>query len=148
MIAAGLAIGLIVLTEIAAGGDPAFLASLYSFGVLIAFTAAQLAVIRLRRREPELERPFRARPNVSIRGVSVPLPALVGAPLTAAIWVLAMVTHEGARYAGPLWLGAGLVVFVAVRRSQRRGLLEHVAPVEQLPRGAGVRTDPRADEDR
>lgn len=136
LIAAGLAIGLVVLTEIVADGDPTFLASVYSFGVLIAFTAAQLAVIRLRRSEPELERPFRARPNVSIRGASVPLPALVGAPLTAAIWVLAMVTHEGARYAGPLWLGAGLVVFVLSRRSRERGLLEHVTPVEELPRGA------------
>jgi APA family basic amino acid/polyamine antiporter len=139
VIAAGLAIGLILLTELAAGGDPVFLASLYSFGVLIAFTAAQLAVIRLRGREPELERPFRAGPNVSIRGVSVPLPALVGAPLTAAIWVLAMATHEGARYAGPLWLGAGLVIFVAVRRKQERGLLEHVEPVAELPPGAEFR---------
>ena len=136
LIAAGLAIGLIVLTEIVAEGDPTFLASLYSFGVLIAFTAAQLAVIRLRGREPDLDRPFRARPNVSIRGVSIPLPALVGAPLTAAIWVLAMVTHEGARYAGPFWLCAGLVIFVLVRRSQERGLLEHVEPVEELPPGA------------
>jgi len=139
IIAAALAIGLIVLTEFAAGGDPVFLASLYSFGVLIAFTAAQLAVIRLRMREPDLQRPFYARPNVSIRGVSLPLPALVGAPLTAAIWVLALATHEGARYAGPLWLGAGLVVFVLVRRSQERGLLEHVAPIEELPRGPEFR---------
>jgi amino acid transporter len=66
-IAAAFAIGLIVVTEVAADGDPTFLASLYSFGVLIAFTAAQLAVIRLRMREPELERPFLARPNVTIR---------------------------------------------------------------------------------
>ena len=136
VIAAGLAIGLIVLTEVAAGGDPAFLAAIYSFGVLIAFTAAQLAVIRLRGREPDLERPFRARPNVSIQGVSIPLPALVGAPLTAAIWVLAMLTHEGARYAGPLWLVAGLGIFVAVRRRQEHRLLEHVTPVEELPPGA------------
>jgi nucleotide-binding universal stress UspA family protein len=50
-----------------------------------------------------------------------------------------MATHEGARYAGPLWLAAGLVVFVGVRRSQERGLLEHVAPVEELPPGATFR---------
>ena len=37
----------------------AFLASLFSFGVLVAFTAAQLAVIRLRFSQPALERPFR-----------------------------------------------------------------------------------------
>jgi nucleotide-binding universal stress UspA family protein len=60
----------------------------------------------------------------------------VGAPLTFAVWVLALATHEGARYAGPAWLAVGLVVFVAVRRSRRRGLLEHVAAVAELPPGA------------
>jgi len=139
VIASGLAIGLILITEFGADGDPTFLAGIYSFGVLIAFTAAQLAVIRLRIREPELERPFRARPDVTIRGAPVPLAALVGAPLTFAIWILALATHSGARYAGTLWLVAGLVVFVAVRRSQRHGLLEHVEPVEELPAAAEFR---------
>jgi APA family basic amino acid/polyamine antiporter len=135
-IAAALAIGLIVLTELVADGDPAFLASLYSFGVLIAFTAAQLAVIRLRMREPELPRPFVARPNVTFHGRRLPLAAVVGAPLTLAIWILSMLTHSGARYAGPVWLVAGLVVFVLVRRTRRRGLLEHVSRVDVLPAGA------------
>jgi len=139
LIAAGLAISLIAVTELAADGDPGFLAAFYSFGVLIAFTAAQLAVIRLRATEPELTRPFRARPNVAIRGVEVPWPALVGAPLTLAIWVLALATHDGARYAGPLWLLFGLVVFALVRRSRRRGLLEHVEAVRELPPGAEFR---------
>jgi APA family basic amino acid/polyamine antiporter len=139
VIAAALGITLIVVTEIAADGDPAFLASIYSFGVLIAFTAAQLAVIRLRIREPALVRPFRARPSVPLRGASVPVAALVGAPLTAAIWVLAMVTHEGARYVGSAWLLIGLAIFAAVRRSRHRGLLEHMAPFDELPRGAEFR---------
>jgi nucleotide-binding universal stress UspA family protein len=134
-IAAALAIGLIVLTEVAADGDPTFLASLYSFGVLIAFTAAQLAVIRLRMREPDLERPFLARPNVTVRGHRIPLAALVGAPLTLAIWVLSMLTHPGARYAGPVWLLAGLGIYVAVRRTRKRGLFEHVTPLDELPSG-------------
>jgi basic amino acid/polyamine antiporter, APA family len=139
VIAAALGIALIVVTEIAADGDPAFLASTYSFGVLIAFTAAQLAVIRLRMREPGLVRPFRARPSVQLRGAPIPVAALVGAPLTAVVWVLAMITHEGARYAGTAWLVLGLVVFGAVRRSRHRGVLEHVAPVAELPRGAEFR---------
>ena len=132
-IAAALAIGLLIVTEVAASGDPAFLASLYSFGVLLAFTAAQLAVIALRVREPGLERPFRVRPSISVGGHALPFVALIGAPITLAIWVLAMITHPGARYAGPVWLLAGLVVFVAVRRSSRRGLLEHVEPVDEVP---------------
>jgi nucleotide-binding universal stress UspA family protein len=60
----------------------------------------------------------------------------VGAPLTFVVWILALVTHDGARYAGPAWLAVGLVLFVLVRRSERHGLLEQVLPVEELPAGA------------
>jgi APA family basic amino acid/polyamine antiporter len=139
LVAAGLAIGALVLTELVAGGDPAFLAAVFSFGVLLAFTAAQLAVVRLRMREPELARPFVARPNLSIAGHRLPVAALVGAPLTFAVWIASMVTHEGARYAGPAWLAVGVVVYVLVRRSQQRGLFEHVEPIEELPPGAEFR---------
>jgi len=114
--------------------DIAFLASLFSFGVLAAFTAAQLAVIKLRFSEPELPRPYRAPANVRIRGVEVPLPAIVGAAATFAIWVIALATHPGARYGGPAWLAAGVVVYFLVRRGRGEGLLEHVAaPPEALP---------------
>ncbi len=107
-----------------------FLAGLFSFGVLLAFTAAQLAVIKLRFSEPELERPFRVPLNVRIRGVDVPLPALVGAPLTFAIWVMTMATHEATRIAGPVWLLIGAVVYVATRRAVREPILGRVVPAE------------------
>jgi APA family basic amino acid/polyamine antiporter len=114
--------------------DVAFLASLFSFGVLAAFTAAQLAVIKLRYSEPELRRPYRAPANVRIRGIEVPLPAIVGSLATFAIWVAAMATHAGARYGGPAWLLAGLVVYGLVRKGRGEGLLEHVSgPSEHLP---------------
>jgi len=112
--------------------DVTFLASVFSFGVLIAFTAAQVAVIRLRITEPDLPRPYRAPLNVHFRGAEIPLPAVVGAILTFAIWIVSLVTHPGARYAGPAWLAAGLVVYVIVRRSHGEGLTERVvAPDEQ-----------------
>jgi APA family basic amino acid/polyamine antiporter len=110
------------------GREVRFLASLYSFGVLIAFTAAQLAVIQLRFSEPDLERPFRVPGNIRIRGRPVPVAALVGAPLTLAIWVAALYTHEATRIAGPVWLVLGAVIFVAVRRSHGERLLEKVEP--------------------
>jgi basic amino acid/polyamine antiporter, APA family len=113
--------------------DVQFLASLFSFGVLLAFTAAQLAVIKLRIDEPDLPRPYRAPLNVRIRGAEIPVPAIVGSVLTFTIWVLALATHPGARYAGPAWLAIGLVVFIAVRLSHGEGLMEKVTADDERP---------------
>ena len=123
--------GLIAITAVT-DDEVAFLAALFSFGVLLAFGAAQLAVIRLRFTSPELERPYRVPWNVRIAGADVPIPAVVGLVLTLAVWVIAMITHPGARYAGPIWLAAGLVVYGLVRRHRGEGLLERViSPDEQ-----------------
>jgi basic amino acid/polyamine antiporter, APA family len=123
------AIATAILLIAKAANDPVrFLASLYSFGVLIAFTAAQVAVIRLRFTEPDLERPFRVPWNVRIRGTEVPVPALVGAPLTFAIFIAALLTHDAARVAGPIWLGLGALVFIGSRLAARERVLGRVTP--------------------
>jgi basic amino acid/polyamine antiporter, APA family len=118
--------------------DVQFLASLFSFGVLLAFTAAQLAVIKLRVDEPDLPRPFRAPFNVRIGRADIPLPAIVGSIGTFAIWVIALATHPAARYAGPGWLAIGIVVFVSVRLSHGEGVLERVAAPDELPVNTAV----------
>jgi APA family basic amino acid/polyamine antiporter len=133
VIAAG---GLIAVTTIV-DDEIAFLAALFSFGVLLAFSAAQLAVIRLRFSAPELPRPYRVPGNVRIRGADVPIPAVVGFLLTMAVWVAAMVTHPGARYAGPIWLAAGLVVYALVRRHRGEGLMERVVSPDEQEELAG-----------
>jgi len=107
-----------------------FLASLYSFGILLALALAQLAVVRLRFSEPDLERPFRAPWNLPIRGVDVPIVALVGIPVALAAWVGALTTHAGARVAGPLWLLLGAGVYAGVRIAGREALLARVEPAE------------------
>src|SRR5256714_305882 len=104
-----------------------FLASLFSFGVLLAFTSAQLAVIRLRRTRPDLRRPFR----VPLEWRGMPVPSAVGALATGAVFVDAMITHRGARYGGPAWLVLGLVVSLAVRRERGAGLLEPVRSADE-----------------
>jgi basic amino acid/polyamine antiporter, APA family len=127
-----IAVALLVGVNAAAGHPVIFLASLFSFGVLLAFAAAQLAVLRLRVRAPDLARPYRVPFDVHVRGFALPLPTIVGLVATLAVFVIAMVTHPGARYAGPSWLAAGLAVFFLVRRARGEGLLEHVAsPDEQ-----------------
>jgi APA family basic amino acid/polyamine antiporter len=138
VLASLLAIALVVATALA-GNDVVFLASLYSFGVLLAFGAAQLAVIRLRYLEPELARPYRVPLNVRVGTTSIPLPAVAGLLVAAVVWIVALATHPGARYAGPAWLAVGLVVYGVVRRRERHGLLEHVDAAEELPPGATFR---------
>lgn len=128
--ATGIAIGFLIGTSFLKN-DVTFLASLFSFGVLLAFTAAQLAVIRLRMTRPDLRRPFRVPFGVRVRGAVVPLPAVFGALATAAVFVSAMITHVGARYGGSAWLAGGVVVYLLVRRTSGTGLLEHVAASDE-----------------
>ncbi len=128
--AASISIGLLLCTAFLTR-PVTFLASLFSFGVLLAFTAAQLAVVKLRVAQPDLRRPFRVPLGIRIRGAVIPVPSLVGALLTSAVFVAAMVTHIGARYGGPAWLLAGLVVYFVVRHKSGAGMLEHVAAVDE-----------------
>ena len=130
--AAAISTALLLIAH-AIGREVRFLASLYSFGVLLTFTAAQLAVVRLRFREPDLERPFFVPVNVRIRGRPVPVAPLIGIPLTFAIWISALGTHTAARIGGPIWMLAGAVIFIFVRRSQGESLTAQVAaPVADL----------------
>ena len=126
--AAAISIALVIGSALISD-DVAFLASLYSFGVLLAFAAAQLAVIRLRMSEPDLPRPFRA-------PIAAPL---IGIPIAIAIWIVAMVTHPAARFAGPVWLAAGLVIYLVVRRRSHQGVLAVVDRPDQLPAGIEFR---------
>jgi basic amino acid/polyamine antiporter, APA family len=61
----------------------------------------------------------------------IPLPSLVGAALTFVVWIDAIATHKGARYAGPAWLAIGLVLYVVVRRSRGEGLFEPVISADE-----------------
>ena len=128
--AAAISIALLVVSSII-GQAVTFLGSLFSFGILLAFTLAQLAVIRLRVTKPDLRRPFRVPLDLRWRGARLPIPSLVGGALTTAVFVVAMVTHPGARYGGPVWLLLGVGVYVAVRRGRGAGLLEHVVSADE-----------------
>ena len=131
--ATAISIGLLIGTSFLKH-EVAFLASIFSFGVLLAFTSAQLAVVRLRMTKPDLRRPFRV--PFTVRGI--PVPSVVGALATAAVFVVAVVTHRGARYGGTAWFVAGVVVYLLVRKRRGTGLLEHVAAADEqtLPEAA------------
>jgi APA family basic amino acid/polyamine antiporter len=138
LIAGGLLIATEPLHHTGLQGQATFLASLFSFGVLIAFSVVQLAVIRLRYKEPGYYRPYRVPLSLRVFGGELPLPALLGAVLTVFVFVLTMITHPAARYGGPLWLAIGFVIFGLVRRQRGTGLLEQVgaSDEEELPEAA------------
>ena len=131
--------------------DVTYLASLFSFGVLLAFTATQLAVIKLRVTEPDLPRPYRTPLNVTIRGAEIPLPAVVGAVLTFAVWI-AGDRHPSRRAVRRARPGS----LVGHRRLRRRPPLARRgahragdrARHRALRRRAALPAHPRADEDR
>lgn len=131
---------LIVLASLAAGAlaftrDLEFLLGLYAFGALIGLTLAHVSIVRLRFRSPGLERPYSVPLNVRFRGRLVPIPAVLGALLTAAVWVSVVITHPGARVVGSLWLAGGVVFYVAYRLVTGKPVLRRVSvPREALMR--------------
>jgi len=99
-----------------------FLAGIFAFGAMLVFAIAHLSVLALRRREPDAERVYRVPLSVKVRGVSVPLPSVVGAVLAVAGWLSVVILHDGARYVGGTWLIFGVVLYVAYRRGQNKPL--------------------------
>ncbi|MGZ4352036.1 MAG: amino acid permease, partial [Gaiellaceae bacterium] len=97
-------------------GKTTFLSTMYSFGAMLSFTVAHAAVAQLRRKGPDDELSFRARPNLRIRGVDWPLFAIVGGIGTALCWVDIVIQYPSTRYAGIGWLAIGFAVYYVYRR--------------------------------
>jgi APA family basic amino acid/polyamine antiporter len=128
LIAAAIAAGLVAPESLD------FLIGIYAFGAMLAFTIAHVSLIRLRRTEPEGDRPYRIPLTVRIRGVELPLPAAFGALVSAAGWVAVMVVHEPARYVGLGWMLGGVLLYVAYRRIDEAPLLRRVTVAPEVLR--------------
>jgi APA family basic amino acid/polyamine antiporter len=99
-------------------GQADFLSNMYAFGAMLSFTIAHLSVIRLRARHPDFPRPYRGPGNITIRGVSYPLFAVVGGLGTGIAFVVVTVLHPAVALAGVGWMVAGLVIYPLYRRNQ------------------------------
>jgi APA family basic amino acid/polyamine antiporter len=121
-----LAIGFIVVGALYRGQEELTLASLYSFGILIAFMMTQASVVWLRIVAPDIPRPFLMKGNMWIRGRLIPITSVVGTVLAFIAWVVALGTHPGARVVGPLWMVAGLLLYVGVRVRAGLPIIESV----------------------
>ena len=99
-------------------GKTDFLGNLYSFGAMLSFTTAHAAVIALRIKDPDRERPYRMPWNIRFRGRQIPLTAVLGGIGTFAAWVSVIALHVEARTVGVGWMVIGLIGYVVYRRHQ------------------------------
>jgi APA family basic amino acid/polyamine antiporter len=98
-------------------GQAAFLGSLYSFGALLSFTVAHVSVARLRKTQPDKQRPYRGPGNVRIRGYDAPLFAIVGGFFTTLSFLVICVLNPTVALTGIGWLVLGLIVYLLYRRA-------------------------------
>ncbi|MEK6278070.1 MAG: amino acid permease [Actinomycetota bacterium] len=117
-------------------GKTAFLATMYSFGAMLSFTIAHVSVVRLRQRKPDQERAWKPPLNVNVRGVEVPLTAVLGGFGTFGAWVVVMALDPITLAVGGGWMAFGMLLYLLYRRSQRLPVTETVKVV--LPEPLGV----------
>jgi len=134
------AIGLaaVIAFALVVPADVDFLAGLFAFGAMLAFTIAHLSVIVLRFREPDRPRAFCVPLSLKVGTGSLPLPSVLGALLAGVGWVSVVILHEGARIAGGVWMLGGLSLYVVYRRTQGKQLTRRFTiPAEALRERAG-----------
>ena len=117
-------------------GETELLATMYSFGAMLSFTIAHLALIRLRQRYPDRERQWRAPFSIRLRGWDLPLTAVVGAMGTGAAWIVVMALNTRTLILGSIWMLIGISTYVVYRRGQGLPLTETHRVL--LPESLGV----------
>jgi APA family basic amino acid/polyamine antiporter len=108
----------------------AHLGALYVFGSLLCFALAHAAVLSLRIRKPELERPFKIGGNIRVKGRELPITAILGLIATSGIWIIILITQPYSRWVGIAWMLAGLTIYYLYRRKKN-------LPLTHFPRKPG-----------
>ncbi len=99
-------------------GETTLLGNLYSFGAMLSFTTAHVSVVALRIKQPDKQRPYRMPWNLTIRGSSIPLTAVLGGIGTFAAWCAVVALHGEARTIGIPWMVVGMIGYYLYRRRQ------------------------------
>ena len=111
----------------------ALLATMYSFGAMLSFTVAHAAILWMRVRYPDRNRPWRPRFEVGVRGYRLPLTAIVGGLGTLSAWIVVMALNTTTLIIGAAWMLFGAGVYLVYRRSQALPIKETVKVVLPEP---------------
>jgi APA family basic amino acid/polyamine antiporter len=125
--------GVAVLTILP--GQIDFLATMYSFGAMLSFTIAHVAVARLRQVQADRERPWVPPLNFPWRSAKLPLTAIVGGLGTFGAWIVVISLDLGTLVAGITWMAIGVAIYVFYRRHQQLPLRQTVKVVTPEPLG-------------
>ncbi len=111
--------------------DPTIiLGDLYNYGALVSFMLVNLSLIVLRNKRPELYRPYKSpwALHISVKGKKwvIPVLPLLGFCVCLAVWILVLNLHEIGKYVGTLWFIAGILMYLAYRRSQKLHWRDHI----------------------
>jgi len=98
---------------------------MYAFGAMLSFTIAHLAVIRLRLKQPDAERPYRGPGNLKLSGGrSLPLFAIFGGIGTGLAFIVVTVLNFTTLGFGIGWIVVGITSYVLYRHSLGLNLTE------------------------
>jgi len=114
--------------------DLEFLVAAYAFGSLLAFTIAHLSVIVLRFREPARDRPYRVPLSVTVKGGSLPIPAVIGALMAIAGFITVLAFHLEASLVGLVWMVGGVALYLVYRLTEGKPVYRRVTIPEQALR--------------
>lgn len=118
--------GFAALIVIWSGGKLSFLADLYNFGAMMAFTSAHISLLMLRIKKPGLKRPFKVPLNIRFGEYQIPIPTVIGGLATFSTWILVIITKPDGRYLGFAWIALGLIMYFYYRKKQK------IAPISQV----------------
>jgi len=103
------------------------LADLYAFGAATSYSFVFVALIALRLKDPLSPRKFKIPLNIPVRfrgeRADFPIVGVIGFAGIFSILIFTMLTHAIGRIAGPLWLIAGVVIYLVYRARKRLPLL-------------------------
>ena len=97
-------------------GDVEFVGTLYSLGATLSFTVAHASIVRMRMRPSGEELLYRARPNLTFRGVDWPLFAIFGGLATGVSFAVILVQNPTTRWVGLGWIAVGFAAYALYRR--------------------------------
>jgi APA family basic amino acid/polyamine antiporter len=124
-------IGTLLALALLLPADLDFLVGISAFGATLAFSIVAVAVIRLRWKEPNRDRPFKMAFNVRIAGGELPLPAVAAAVMSLAALASLLVYHGGSRWTGIGWMAFGVVLYVYYRKSEDKPVFKRVTVPEK-----------------